>query len=161
MPRAYIPELITANASHHVFEYVQIACSYGGIMASPANCCVVCNADLPTAVKRRVIHPCNEANADAHEFFMNVVSPGYTFQSTSVRYVCRTPCFLNLEKAIKHHNALRDLLGSLRGNVAPLTPITKSSLLGFKSVRHSDDCSSISETPSSISQQTCRKDEEV
>ena len=100
-------------------------------MASPANCCVVCNADLPTAVKRRVIHPCNEANADAHEFFMNVVSPGYTFQSTSVRYVCRTPCFLNLEMAIKHHNALRDLLGSLRGNVAPLTPITKSSLLGF------------------------------
>ena len=67
----------------------------------------------------------------------------------SVRYVCRTPCFLNLEKG--HHNGLRDLLGSLRGNVAPLTPITQSSL-GFKSDRHCDDYSSISETPSSFSQ---------
>ena len=30
---------------------------------------MVCNADFPIAVKRSVIHPCNEAKADAHEVF--------------------------------------------------------------------------------------------
>ena len=43
--------------------------------------CVVCNSELPIAIKRRVIHPCSEANADVHEFFVNVVAPGYTFHN--------------------------------------------------------------------------------
>ena len=46
-----------------MFEYVHVA------RAPPVNCCVVCNADFPTAVKRSVIHPCNEV--DAHNFFLS------------------------------------------------------------------------------------------
>ena len=48
--------------------------------------CVVCGADLPMAVKRRVLHPPNEANADVREFFVSVVAPGYSFASDIVRY---------------------------------------------------------------------------
>jgi len=51
--------------------------------------CVICNSDVPIPAKRRVIHPSSDVNADAHEFFVSVVSPGYKFESTSVSYVCR------------------------------------------------------------------------
>ena len=72
--------------------------------------CVVCSADLPTVVKRRVLHPPNEANADVHEFFVSVVAPGYSFASDIVCYTC----FATLQKAVKHHVALQDLLEKLR-----------------------------------------------
>ena len=52
----------------------------------------MCGADLPMATKRRVIHSCNETNADVHEFFVSVVVPGYSFDPASVHYVCRLPC---------------------------------------------------------------------
>ena len=71
--------------------------------------CVVCGADLPTAVKRRVLHPPNEANADVHEFFVSVVAPEYSFASDTVRYACRYTCFATLQKAVKHHVALQDV----------------------------------------------------
>ena len=76
--------------------------------------CVVCGADLPMAVKRRVLYPPNEANADVREFFVSVVAPGYSFASDIVRYVCRYTCFATLQKAVKHHVALQDLLEKLR-----------------------------------------------
>ena len=76
--------------------------------------CVVCGADLPTAVKRRVLHPPNEANADVHEFFVSVVAPGYSFASDVVRYACRYTCFVTLQKAVKHHVSLQGLLEKLR-----------------------------------------------
>ena len=79
--------------------------------------CVVCGADLPTSVKRRVLHPPNEANADVHEFFVSVVAPGYSFASDAVRYACRYTCFSILQKAVKHHVALQGLLEKLRTNL--------------------------------------------
>ena len=40
--------------------------------------------------QRRVIYPCNAANRDIHDFFVKVVSAGYTFLPTAgaVSYLC-------------------------------------------------------------------------
>ena len=82
---------------------------------------------------------------------MNVVSPGYKFSSSSVSYLCRVPCFSNLQKAVKHHDTLKEL-GSLRANLL---------------VPHFDDGEGASQTSgasqaSSISlQETCMEDEQV
>lgn len=85
--------------------------------------CVVCNSPVTKAVQRRVIYPCSEVNRDIYEFFLKVVSPGYKFKATTghgaVNYVCRVPCFSNLQKAVKHHVALENLLGLLRANLSP------------------------------------------
>ena len=86
----------------------------------PIPMCVICQSDLPVATKRRIIHPISEVNADVHEFFVSVVSPGYRFEPASeVRYTCRVPCFSNLENAVRHHVALQGLLESLRSRIHP------------------------------------------
>ena len=70
-------------------------------MIQPIPVCVICKSDLPSATKQRIIHPSSKVNADVHEFFVSVVSPGYRFEPASeVRYACRVPCFSNLEKAV-------------------------------------------------------------
>ena len=53
--------------------------------------CVVCRSKVLTAVQRREIYPCNAANRSIHNFFVKVVSPGYTFLPTAgaVSYFCR------------------------------------------------------------------------
>ena len=79
--------------------------------------CVVCGADLPTSVTRRVLHPPKETNADVHEFFVSVVAPGYSFVGDAIGYACRYTCFSYLEKAVKHHVALQALLEKLRRNL--------------------------------------------
>ena len=61
------------------------------------------------ATKRRVIQLCSEVNANVHEFFVSIVSPGYRFEPASdVHYSCRVPCFSNFEKAITYHLALHE-----------------------------------------------------
>ena len=119
-------------------------------MSSPS--CVVCNSDLPTAAQRRVINPCNEANGDVHNFFVNVVSPGYKFSSSSVSYLCRVPCFSNLQKAVKHHDTLKELLGSLRANL--LVP-------HFDDGEGASQTSGASQASSTSLQETCMEDEQV
>ena len=126
-------------------------------MAFPS--CIVCYSDLPTATKRRVIHPCSEANADVHEFFVNVVAPGYTFEPTSVRYVCRSPCFSDLEKAVKHHVSLQMLLDKLRINL-PVARTPPQTLTDPGPCSLSDDQGECSQASSSA-QQTWSMDEAV
>ena len=116
--------------------------------------CIVCNSAVAIAAKRRVIHPCSEVNADVHQFFVSVVFPGYKFESKSgVSYLCRSPCFSSLEKAVKHHVALQGLLHSLRAGP------------GDEASRESEPTTSDhgghSLPPSSSLQKSCRKDEVV
>ena len=119
--------------------------------------CIVCNSAVAIAAKRRVIHPCNEANADVHQFFVSVLFPGYKFESkSSVSYLCRAPCFSSLEKAVKHHVALQGLLHSLRAH--QLVPQTA----GRESEPTISDHGGHSLPPSSSSlQKSCMKDEVV
>ena len=111
-------------------------------MSSDTYTCVICRLPLPVASKRRRINPVTEANADVHEFFIHYVVPGYVFSpSDSVKYMCLYPCFADIMKALKHHLALQELLGSVRGQLslhpslgsagsAPDSPIVASSQPG-------------------------------
>ena len=122
--------------------------------------CVICNSDVPIPAKRRVIliHPCSDVNADAHELFVSVVSPGCKFESTAVSYVCRVPCFSNLVKAVKHHVALQGLLVSLRTHqLVPQLPARENE----PTFDHGDCSSQISSLSSPSLQQACMKDELV
>ena len=77
--------------------------------------CLLCSLRLDTASKRRLIHPITEVNASIHEFFVHSVAPGYVFSPSHVRrYLCRFPCYTNLEKALKHYTALQSLLEGIR-----------------------------------------------
>ena len=78
-------------------------------MATSSPCCCLCSANLAVANRSRIISPVSEANADAHEFFTAFVRPGYRF-GEELHYVCRTPCFSDLAKAVKHYVALEQLL---------------------------------------------------
>ena len=81
--------------------------------------CLVCGLDVEVASKRRLIYPVTEANAEAHNFFVQFVFRGYVFSSVhSPKYLCRSPCFSNLEKALKHKEALEKILASLRSQLA-------------------------------------------
>ena len=61
--------------------YVLSSSAMSVIQSVPA--CVICKSDLPVATKRRLIYPCSEVNADVHEFFVSIVSPGYRFEPAS------------------------------------------------------------------------------
>ena len=67
-----------------------------------------------------MINACSEVNAVVDNFFVNFVSSEYKFESSSVSYLCHVPYFSSLQKPVKHHDALRELLGSLHAN--PLVP---------------------------------------
>ena len=50
--------------------------------------------------QKRSINPATEGNADVHEFFVQYVVPSYIFSPCdSAKYVCRYPCFADVEKA--------------------------------------------------------------
>ena len=99
-------------------------------MSSDTHCCVICRLPLPVSGKRRLINPVTEANAGVHEFFVRYVAPGYVFSpSDSSKYMCKNPCFADVEKAMKRHLSLQELLGSIRGqlNMHPKSPDSASS----------------------------------
>ena len=77
--------------------------------------CLVCCSDVEVASKRRLIYPVTKANAEVHNFFVQFVFPGYVFSPVHFpKYLCRSPCFSNLEKALKHKEALEKIVASLR-----------------------------------------------
>ena len=111
--------------------------------AVPIYSCIVCNSDVPTAAQRRVINPRNERSAVVHDFFVNIVSSGYKFESSSVSYLRRVPCFSNLQKVVKHHDALKELLVSLCANLlVPQSPAVQNE------PTFDDRGEGVSETPS-------------
>ena len=57
---------------------------------------------------RRVISPVTEANTGVYEFFTAFVQPVYQFRE-ELHYVCHTPYFPDLVRAMKHHVALSSL----------------------------------------------------
>ena len=81
--------------------------------------CLLCGSDVEVASKRRLIYLVTKANAEAHNFFVQFVFRGYVFSPVhSPKYLCRSPCFSNLEKALKHNKALEKILASLRSQLA-------------------------------------------
>ena len=104
-----------------------------------------------------MINPRSEGNAVVHDFFVNIVSSGYKFESSSVSYLCRVPCFSSLQKAVKHHNALEELLASLRVNLlVPQSPAVQNEPATFD-----DHGEGASQTSSISLQETCMEDEQV
>ena len=90
--------------------------------------CLVCGSDVGVASKTRLIYPVTRANVDVYNFFVNFVSPGYAFSPEGApKYLCRSPCFFNLEKALKHNDALEKILGNLRSQLASRPQVSKAS----------------------------------
>ena len=80
--------------------------------------CVTCRLPLPISSKRRLINLVTEANADVHEFFLQYVVPGYNFSpSDSSKYICKHPCFADVEKAMKLLLSMQEILANIRGKL--------------------------------------------
>ena len=81
--------------------------------------CVICHLPLLISSKRRLINPVTEANTDVHEFFVQYVVPGYVFSpSDSSKYVCKYPCFADVEKATKRHLLMQGILANICGKLS-------------------------------------------
>ena len=89
------------------------------MLSSDPYSCVICRLPLPVSSKRRLINPVTEASADVHEFFVQYVVPGYVFSpSDSSKYICKYPCFADVEKAMKRHLSMQEILANIRGKLS-------------------------------------------
>ena len=68
-------------------------------MATELPSCSLCSAVLPVANRRRVISPVFGGNADVCQFSKSFVLPNFQF-GEAVHYICKSPCFSNLAKAV-------------------------------------------------------------
>ena len=68
-------------------------------MATALPSCCLCSAVLAVANWRRVISPVFGGNADVCQFSKSFVLPNYQF-GEAVHYICKSPCFSNLAKAV-------------------------------------------------------------
>ena len=93
--------LLIARARRSAWKdaYQQLTRRVVAGMATALPSCCLCSAVLPVASRRRVISPVSGGNADVCQFFKSFVRPNYQF-GEAVHYVCKSPCFSNLAKAV-------------------------------------------------------------
>ena len=68
-------------------------------MATALPSCCLCSAVLAVGNRRRAIIPVFGGNADVCQFSKSFVLPNYQF-GEAVHYICKSPCFSNLAKAV-------------------------------------------------------------
>ena len=73
--------------------------------------------------KRMILHPLTSTNTRARSFYSEYFKPGFVFDSSSVEYVCREPCYSLLEKGSKKVAKLNEILLALMTKEQTITKV--------------------------------------
>ena len=97
----------------------------------------ICRAQIPTLVLFVAFHCLFPAKGDSsirllkqtlmstNYSFTEYVVPGYNFSPSDFsKYICKHPCFADVEKAMKRHLSMQEILANIRGklNLHPSSP---------------------------------------